>query len=193
MKKEDIIADLTDKQKAFCEEYCIDWNGRRAYLAAYPNVTQNTAGVNANKLLKNTKVQQYCKIIQSNIEKRCGISRMKVLQEYMKIGFSSVAHLHNKWIERKDFESLTDDQKSCISEIDVKVQKKNIGSKDEPEIINIEHVKIKLYDKMKALDSISKMLGYNEEVEVNVNMTRPIQIVSASEYMKSIEDAEVID
>jgi len=193
MKKTEIFAKLTDKQKVFCEEYCIDWNGLRAYKVAFPTSTHNTASVNAYKLLKTENVKNYCKHVQANIEKRCGISRMKVLQEYMKIGFSSVAYLHNKWIERKDFETLTEEQKSCISEIDVKVQKKNIGTNDNPEIVTVEHVKIKLYDKMKALDSISKMLGYNEEVEVNINNTRPIQIVSASEYMKSIEDAEVID
>lgn len=47
-----------------------------------------------------------------------------VLSEFAKIGFSSIAYLHNTWIERAEFDKLTDDQKSSIKSISTKVLKK---------------------------------------------------------------------
>jgi hypothetical protein len=37
-------------------------------------------------------------------------------------------------------------------------------------------VKIKLYDKQKALDSISKLLGYNPAEKVDLNMKADVQV-----------------
>ena len=51
---------MTEKQKRFADEYIIDCNATRAYKAVYTNVKKdNAAGVNASKLLKNTKVRAY--------------------------------------------------------------------------------------------------------------------------------------
>lgn len=51
---------MTEKQKRFCDEYLIDLNGTRAYKAAYPSVkNDNTAKVNASRLLTNANVRAY--------------------------------------------------------------------------------------------------------------------------------------
>lgn len=51
---------MTEKQKRFCDEYLIDLNGTRAYKAAYPSVkSDNVAGANAARLLKNASVRAY--------------------------------------------------------------------------------------------------------------------------------------
>ena len=50
---------LTTKQLLFCNEYLKDFNGRRAYKTVYEWVTDETADVNASKLLSNTKVKEY--------------------------------------------------------------------------------------------------------------------------------------
>lgn len=160
--------ELKEEWKVFCRSYIFDWHGSRAYKVAYPNVTDATARVNASKLLTNTNIKAYIEEIQQDLEKQAGLSRLKVIEEYRKIAFSSIAHLHNTWIERKDFAELTDDQKSCISEIDTKILKKNIGTSDDPEIVDVEHIKVKLYDKQKALESICRMLSYNAADRVDI-------------------------
>jgi len=89
----------------------------------------------------------------------------------MKLAYSSIAHLHNTWIERKEFEQLTEDQKSCIAEIDTKIRTEYEYSPEDPKNkkpIKVEYVKIKLYDKQKALDSISKMLGYDAPIKTSL-------------------------
>ena len=155
---------LTEKEKIFCREYVYDWNATRAYQTAYPNASKETAKVNGCRILTKANIQSEIERVQKDLEKIAGISRQKVLDEYMKLAFSSIAHLHNTWIERKEFESLTDNQKSCIAEISTQIRTVYEYNPDaeKKEPLKVEFVKIKLYDKQKALDSISKMLGYNE-------------------------------
>lgn len=159
--KDDKFNKLTEKQKIFCREYIIDWNGTRSYQVAYPDVNKTeSARAAASRLLTNVNISEYIELIQQELEKNAGISRLKVLLEHKKIAFSSIAHLHNTWINRKEFEDLTDDQKACIEIIDTKIH--TIENENNKNPIKTEHIKIKLYDKQKALDSITKMLGYNE-------------------------------
>ena len=41
--------DLKPEHKRFAEEYVIDWNGTRAYQAAYPKASYDTARANQSK------------------------------------------------------------------------------------------------------------------------------------------------
>lgn len=178
--------ELNDAQKRFCEEYIYDFNGSRSYKVAYPDVTDGTARANSSELLTNTNIKEYIKYLQANLAEVSGISRLRVLKEYEKIAFTNISNLHNTWIERKEFETLSEPDKACIESIDTKVLQRNIGTKDEPDIIDIEYVKIKLFDKNKALENISKMLGYNEPEKLNLNnqiSTNPETI----EFLKKLD------
>lgn len=178
-KADALLNEVNDNQKAFCREYIYDWNGSRAYKAAYPGVTDETARVNASRLLTNANIQAYIELIQKDLEKLAGISRLKVLQEHQKLAFSSIAHLHNTWVTRVEFENLTDDQKASIEEIStqIKTSRNTDGTLEEN-----EYVKIKLYSKQKSLDSINRMLGYDAAQKVEVAETvKTYKIVPASQ------------
>lgn len=182
MAKKEKKEELTGKQKRFCEEYIFDFNATRAYKAAYPDmISDDGASVNASKMLRNTKVLEYIKELQSDLEKTSGISRMKVLREFEKLAFASIAHLHDTWITRKEFEKLTDDQKSAIMEIQTqtRVEMKYNPETEEQEPVQVDFVKVKLFDKQRALDSISKMLGFNaaEKVELKDVTQRQVMII----------------
>lgn len=154
------VEELTEKQKDFCKFYIFEWNGTKSYMQAYPDSSEDAARVGASRLLTNANIQSYIKELQADLEKQAGLSRLKVVHELKKIAFSSIAHLHQTWITRRDFESLTDDQKDCISEIQTRVVPTEYGT--------VEEVKVKLYDKQKAIDQINKMLGYNEPEKVDL-------------------------
>gem|GEM_PF-347563 len=180
---------LTERNKIFCREYIYDWNGSRSYKVAYPDITDETARVNASRLLTDANIKAYIELIQKDLEKLAGISRMKVISEHMKMAFSSIAHLHNTWRERKDFEELTEDQKSCIAEISTQIK---VGRNVSGELTENEYVKIKLYDKQKALDSICKMLGYEAPVKSEItgpdgkplNPSVRIEIINSASQVK---------
>lgn len=172
---------LTESQKKFCNEWIFDFNGSRAYKAAYPEVTDGTARANSSELLTKPNIRAYCKELQDNLSETAGISRLKVLREHEKLAFSSIAHLHNTWVTRKKFEELTDDQKASIEEIStqIKTSRNADGTLEEN-----EYIKIKLYSKQKSLDSISKMLGFDpdQRIELAVEETvKSYRIVPASE------------
>jgi Phage terminase, small subunit len=157
---------LTPKQERFCYEYCIDFNATQAAIRAGYNV--KTAYSIASENLRKPQIQNRIKEMQDNLAKTAGISALRVLKEHEKIAFSSIANMHNIWIERTDFNKLTDDQKACIKNISTKVLKKNIGTADSPEIVDVEFVKIELYDKQKSLDCINRMLGFDAPIRQDV-------------------------
>jgi phage terminase small subunit len=175
VEQEEIIeVQLTDKQEKFCYEYCLDFNATRAAISA--GYSENSARSQASQLLTKLNIQNRIKEMQDNLAQTAGISRLKVLLEHQKLAFSSIAHLHNTWIERKEFELLTDIQKECIQEIDTKTQHKTVWEynedteKKDPVDYTVEYVKIKLYDKQKALDSISKMLGFDAPLKTEIDI-----------------------
>lgn len=58
---------MTDKQKKFCDEYLIDCNATRAYLAAYPNIkNEHSARTLASRLLTKVDIKSY---IDEQLEK----------------------------------------------------------------------------------------------------------------------------
>ena len=153
---------LTEKEKIFCHEYIIDWNGTRAALKA--GYSEKTARQIAYVNLTKAYIQQYIEYIKTDIEKEAGISKLKQIHEYYKIAYSSIAHLHETWITLKEFEELTDEQKASIESIESKTESKTTYNPetDKKENVIIRYVKIKLYSKIAALERIDKLMGYNE-------------------------------
>lgn len=162
---------LTGKQKKFCEEYIFDFNSSRAAREA--GYSDHTAGAIGSENLQKPEIKAYIDELQDDLSKTAGISRLRVLKEHEKIAFSSIAHLHDTWIDRKEFDKLTDEQKSCIAEISTQVRKTSLVREGEKECdIETEFVKIKLYDKQKSLDSISKMLGFDAVKKISIEDNR---------------------
>lgn len=195
-KKErtDRITGLTMKEKTFCREYIYDWNATRSYIAAYPSITNyNSAGVLAHRLLRKVKVQKYIEDIQADLEKTAGISRMKILNEHMKLAFSSIGDLHNTWIERRRFEELSETEKACISEISTQIKNVIQDVNGTPVPMQVEFVKIKLYDKQKALDSISKMLGYDAPVKTELTGKDGKPLIPPARILTKKEAKELLD
>ena len=147
---------LTKKESIFCHQVIIDWNGSRAARVA--GYSKKTCAEIGYENLRKPHIQQYIAFIKEDLEKESGITKLKVLNELNKIAFSSISHLHNTWIQLKEFEALTADQKASIESIDTKIETRhNEGSED----TQIKWVKIKLYAKGPLLETINKMLGYN--------------------------------
>lgn len=155
---------LTSKEEKFCYEYLANkFNATKAcILAGYSEKTARSIGA---RLLTYVNVKARIQQMKDNLAETSGISALMIANEHAKIAFSNVAHLHNTWIDRKELEELTDDQKSCIQEVSTKVIKQNIGTREEPIIADVEYVRIKTYDKQKSLDSLSDLLGFKAAIK----------------------------
>ncbi|OED34279.1 hypothetical protein AB832_07940 [Flavobacteriaceae bacterium (ex Bugula neritina AB1)] len=156
MKKGDkrSVEDLKPEHRRFCEEYAIDFNGARAYKAAYPNCKDTTARSNASKLLANTNISSYIKTLQSDLALASGVSALRLVNELKKVAFTNIGDLKKSWTEFKDFDSLTDEQKAAIAEITHSKTEFDGGEKNS--------YKVKTHDKLKAISMLSKMLGFDE-------------------------------
>lgn len=142
---------LTDNQQTFVDEYLIDKNGTRAYLAAYPAVKKKEAAeVNASKLLRNTKVKQVVEEGLAAQQKRLEIEADEVLREVARIAFFDIRKLFNDNGAIKAISELDDDAAAAVRSIDV-IQPKDA----ETGVVR----KIILWDKMSALDKLCKHFG----------------------------------
>lgn len=163
-EEKDIVSELTEKQKIFCREYVKYCNGTRAAIKA--GYSEDSAAVQASENLRKPNIQAYINYLKANLAELAEITPFMVLSEYSKIAFSSIAHLHNTWIERKDFEALTEDQKACISEISTQTR---LTKTLDGDAVEVDYVKIKLHDKIKGLEGINKMLGYDSPQKVELS------------------------
>lgn len=76
-------AKLTDKQKMFCKEYCIDWNATRAAIAA--GYSENTASEMGYENLNKPQIAEYIEHIQKDLGKLAGVSALGNIKKLLKI------------------------------------------------------------------------------------------------------------
>lgn len=184
---------LTIKQEKFCNCFIECGNASDAYRMAYPtdNMKPETVNRKAYEMLENGKVSARIAEIQKHIRDKSEITKEKLLSELSNIAFSSIADMHKTWIEREEFEKLTAKQKSAIKSISTKVLKKNVGTREMPEIIDVEYVKIELHDKLKAIERICKMLGFDSPTEINVKKEE--DDIPRDSIIKELERLEELD
>ena len=151
------MAKLTEKQKRFIDEYLIDLNATRAYKSAYPSCKkEETANVNASRLLRNAKVVEYKDKRMKDREQRTEITQDRVLKEYAKLAFFDPRKLFNSDGSPKDITDLDDETAAALAGLDVMEVYEGVGENRE---FTGYCKKYKLADKKGTLDSIARHLG----------------------------------
>lgn len=151
---------LTEKQKRFADEYLIDLNATRAYRAAYTRVkNDNTAAVNASKMLRNTNVSAYIGKRMEERSKRTEVKQDDVVNELAKIGFAKIT-------DYVEIEDAGDYCKVIIKPTDMLPDDK-VGA-----IAGIKEgtngIEIKMNDKVKALELLGRHLGlFTDKLQLN--------------------------
>lgn len=170
---------LTAKQKIFVDEYLVDLNATRAYKIAYPGCKKDeTANVNASRLLRNAKVKDYLEKRMKDREKRTEITQDRVLKELASIGFAVITD----YVEVED--------KGKYKDVIIKATK-DIPSDKLAAIASIKQgangIEVKLHDKVKALEDMGRHLGmFKDKVEHTGNITidNPYEGLSTEELKK---------
>lgn len=146
---------MKENHKIFADEYLIDFNATRAYLAAYPNTKSNaTARTNGGRLLANADIAKYIEERKRDREERTEIKQDGVLQELAVVAFANIF----------DYMQMVDGEWVGVSPDNI--PKELMGA-----VADIKETKsgfvYKLHDKMKALELIGRHLGmWNDKVEV---------------------------
>jgi phage terminase small subunit len=142
---------MTDLQKAFCEEYVIDYHitdaGKRS------GIKGENVNVTAWKMLQLPECQAYIEQLQNEASLRCQISKDDWLNEFKKIGFSNVIDYMTDELEMKPISEVKNPQA-------IKSIKKTIIKSDFDIKTSVEFT---LHDKINGLVNIGKHLGWYEK------------------------------
>ena len=146
---------LNEKQKRFVSEYIIDLNAKQAAIRA--GYSPKGAEPQASRLLSNAKIQVEIAKAMEDRGKRTGITQDRVLAELSAIAFAKATDYvevdDDGSVKIKPTAELTEEQKKAIASI-----KEGANG-----------IEIKLTDKTKALEMLSRHLGlFNDKLNVNV-------------------------
>jgi phage terminase small subunit len=147
---------LTNKQRLFVAEYLVDLNATQAAIRAGYSIK------NADKIgpenLRKPKIQKAIQEQMDARENRTLITADKVLEELAKIGFSNLAdyiQVQRDGTAYVDLSELTREQAAAVQEITVDEYAEGSGE----DVRLVKKVKLKLIDKIRALELIGKHLA----------------------------------
>lgn len=172
---------LTDKQRLFCMYYVKTFNQTVAAIKA--GYTRDSAHVQGSRLLRNDKVIDEIKRLKGELRKGLFIDAMDVLEKYVQIAFADITDFVEFGRERVQligaFGPVTDDNDNPVMVERDFVKFKEYDEVDGTLITEIkmgkDGVSVKLADKMKALDFLSKhmdLLNENERKQLQVEKTK---------------------
>lgn len=167
---------MTPKEIKFCQEYLIDLNGTQAAIRA--GYSKRSAKEIASENLTKPNIKKWIEDQQKAAAKRTELTQDRILQEYAKIAFSDIRKIFNEQNAVIDIKDIDDDTAASISSTESFEEYSRDG------VLTGFTKKVKLWDKVRALDSISKVLGYNAAEKLEVENTGTLNIVSATDYKK---------
>lgn len=149
---------IADKHKRFCEEYMVDMNGKQAAIRT--GYSEDRAEVTASELLAREEVKEYLIELKQKASNKLEIKRDRVLKEFARIAFADIRKYYDSDGSLLSPDQLDDDAAASLAGIEVfeefemaKGTKKKTGNTK----------KIKMWNKLQALDSLAKHLGLFEE------------------------------
>lgn len=158
---------ITPKQRLFAEKFLeLNFNGAQAALAA--GYSQKNSKISASDLLTNANVKAYIDRRKEQLMDEIGVTQIRVLKELAYIAFADVRKLYDENGQLKNVNTLTDDMAAALMCIDVF------------ELVSFDGVKIgetkkiKMNDKLRALELLGRYLGLfekdNKQIKPELNL-----------------------
>lgn len=146
---------LTDKQMLFCLLYIRCFNATKAYQKAYGS-SYSTAMQNGCKLLRNTKIKEEIEKLHQDRLNRFFFAEEDLFRKYMDIAFADIkdyAEFGKKEVAYVDKRGI--EHKGKVSYVDLKEDSEVDGTIVSEISQGRDGVKIKLADRLKALQWLS--------------------------------------
>lgn len=149
MAGRDKVSGLTHQMLKFCAEYRKDLNGTEAVIrAGYKVRSRDAAAVQANRLLRNAKIQAY-------LGELAGLTDAGVLSELAAIGMARFSDCLDKNGDiETDLSKVGDRARAAVKSITKTVRVTKEGD-------TIETVTLTMHDKLAALDKLIKVFRLN--------------------------------
>lgn len=156
---------LTDKQQLFCIYYIRCFNATKAYQKAY-GCNYESAIQNGSRLLRNDKVKEEIQHLKQERLNREFLSESDIFQKYMDIAFADITDFVEFGSEEIEVSLKTGEQKTLtVSHVDLKDSNEVDGTIISEISKGKDGVKIKLADRMKAMQWISDHMDLASETQ----------------------------
>lgn len=153
---------MTAKQEKFCIEYLIDLNATQAAIRA--GYSKKTANIIGTQNLSKLSIKTYIENIRKTDSENAGITREMVLDGYKKLAFYDSRKFYDAEGNLLSIPDLDGETSFALSGFEVEEIKEKGFSVGFTK-------KIKMSDRKGALDSISKVLGFNAPTEIKGKFT----------------------
>lgn len=153
---------FSPKMQKFADEYLIDFNGTRAAIAA--SYSPKSAPGRAYHLLKNPQVREYLRTRVKRISNKTEVTTEKVLREIAAVAFSSLGMftefdedggIRFKMSDKDIASGQAHRNLSVLAQLEQDTYTEGRGETAQI----VKRTKIKLLDKMKALDMLGRYLS----------------------------------
>ncbi len=148
--------DLTPKQARFVSEYLIDLNGTQAAIRA--GYSKATANEQASRLLASVSVSKAVQAGQKAKFARNELSADRVMEEYRRVGFIDHRTFFDAHGNLKPIAEWDEVQGAAVASTEIVI--KNAAAGDG---VTDRVLKLKTWDKMKALNDLAKHFGLLED------------------------------
>lgn len=177
---------LSDKQKAFCDHYLIDFNAKNAAIKA--GYSKKTAKVQGSRMLTNVNLQKYLQSKKERVIAKLEVSQERVLQEINRVALQDARKFFYEDGSLIPIHLLDDDAAAVIAGMDIE----ELFEYEDGQKNKIGHVKkIKRWDKMKALEMLAKHYKIYSDAPVNNNtLTAPMTNEQVEMLIKSLRETK---
>jgi phage terminase small subunit len=148
---------LTKKQKFFVAEYPKDWDGSKAVIRAgfHPKDAQRAAEM-AYQLLQKSPVQEALDRAMEEKLRKIGVHTERVLTEIARVALSDLRNVYNEDGSLKLPHEWSDEAAAAIA--GVEVLEEFVGKGKARTLVG-HTKKVRVFDKVRALELLSKNLG----------------------------------
>lgn len=164
---------LNEKQARFVAEYMIDLNATQA--ATRSGYSAKTAYAIGHELLKKPEIQAALTAAMQDRSERTQITADRVLEELARIGFADLRKLFDEDGSLRDVADMDPDTVAAIASIELQVS----GPPEAP----LHTSKVKLWDKVAALDRLGRHFAMFTDRTLNETTVRPVQEMTDEELM----------
>ena len=169
----DVKRECTKKQLAFVREYLIDHNGKEAAIRA--GYSKKYAKGQAFRLLQQEHIQEALQEMERKVTRKCQVTAERIVKELALIAFADITEIFDDDGNMKPIKDLAEEITRTIKEIELDSKSEDEYNEDgEPVTRSITFPKkIKMNDKLKALELLGKFKGmFKETIDLNGNIIK---------------------
>lgn len=153
---------MREKHTRFVAEYLVDLNATQAAIRA--GYSPKTAEQQGPRLLGNAGVAQAIAVGQAKRLARLEITQDRVLQEIASLAFSDVRQWFDETGRLKPIHELPERVAAALGSVEIQREKTTRKSTEDEEVVVEECVvKLKAWDKPRALEMLAKHFGLVKE------------------------------